>query len=255
MTRFRPCIDLHQGQVKQIVGGSLTDDTDPDTNFVAAHDAAWYADRYHQDDLRGGHIIKLGPGNDDAARQALAAWPQGMHLGGGINAQNAKDWLDAGAEKLIVTSYLFDEQKQFSMARLKELHDLIGRERLIVDLSCRKSDNGWCVATDRWQTVTDFAVNADNLQRVAAHCSEFLIHAADIEGKCEGIDKDLVSLLGQHCEIPCCYAGGGRDISDLQTINDLSNGKVDLTYGSALDLFGGKLVKYSDCLEWNKQQA
>ena len=255
MTIFRPCIDLHDGRVKQIVGGSLRDSgADLRTNFVADQGADWFAARYRDDRLTGGHVIKLGAGNDEAARAALAAWPNGLHLGGGVTNDNAKAWIDAGAEKVIVTSWLFPGAR-FAMERLVALTQLIGRERIVVDLSCRRRDDRWLVAIDRWQTITDRALDAAFLTDVSRHCSEFLIHAADVEGLCQGIDHDLVARLGEWSPIPCVYAGGAKDITDLAVVDTLSNGRVDLTYGSALDLFGGSLVKYADCVAWNKDKS
>lgn len=253
MTVFRPCIDLHQGKVKQIVGGSLNDDG-ADTNFVSEHDAAYYANLYRQHDLRGGHVIALGPGNKDEALKALAAWPQGLQFGGGVNNTNAAEFLEAGASHVIVTSYLF-ENGQFSWQRLEQLKKEAGKERLILDLSCRRTEGGWNIATDRWQTVTSTAVNAENLRELANHCGEFLIHAADVEGLQGGIDEDLVSLLGQHSTIPMTYAGGARSLEDLKRVHELSNGKVDLTIGSALDIFGGSGVTLEECLRWNQQAS
>ena len=87
--------------------------------------------------------------------------------------------------------------------------------------------------------------------KCASSCQ--LVHAADVEGKCEGIDERLVEFLGSHCPIPVTYAGGARSFEDLATVDLLSEGKVDLTIGSALDIFGGMQVKYSDCVEWNQQ--
>lgn len=255
MTQFRPCIDLHEGRVKQIVGGSLSDaGTGLRTNFVAEQPAEHYAGLYRRDGLRGGHVIKLGPGNDQAARAALAAWPNGLHLGGGITADNAAVWLSAGAEKLIVTSWLFPEGR-FDAARLQRLADIVGRDQLVVDLSCRRRDDGWFVAIDRWQHVTDTAISADFLAMVAKHCSEFLIHAADVEGLCRGIDATLVERLGAWSPIPCVYAGGGQTLADLALVERLSQGRVDLTFGSALDLFGGSGVAYADCIAWNRAHA
>lgn len=252
MTLFRPCIDLHEGRVKQIVGGSLTDSgAGLRTNFVAEHGAAWFAERYRADRLAGGHVIKLGPGNDDAARAALAAWPDGLHLGGGIDGGNARAWIDAGAQKVIVTSWLFPGAR-FSRERLAALVAAVGRERLVVDLSCRVRDGRWLVAIDRWQTITDVALDAAFLAEVGRSCSELLIHAADVEGLCRGIDQPLVERLGQWSPVPCVYAGGARDIADLALVEHLSGGRVDLTYGSALDLFGGSLVRYADCITWNR---
>ena len=255
MTAFRPCIDLHAGRVKQIVGGTLRGDSSaPATNFVAAQDAVWFAERYRGDNLMGGHVIRLGPGNDEAARSALAAWPAGMQLGGGIDDRNAEDWLLAGASKLIVTSWLF-EAGELSLPRVKRLSAKIGRERFVIDLSCRRVEDGWRVATDRWQTVTETSIEPALLASLARHCSEFLVHAADIEGRCEGIDEELVQLLGAASPIPCTYAGGANSIDDLERVAELSDGRVDLTYGSALDLFGGDAVRYADCVAWTRRQG
>lgn len=251
MTQFRPCIDLHQGQVKQIVGGSLNDDG-AETNFVSQYDAAYYADLYRQHNLQGGHVIALGPGNQDEALRALAAWPNALQFGGGVNQNNAAEYIEAGASHVIVTSYLF-ENGQFSWARLEQLKAEIGKERLVLDLSCRRTNNGWSIATDRWQTVTETAVDRQTLHDLASHCDEFLIHAADVEGLQAGIDEDLVTLLGQNALIPITYAGGARSLQDLQRVDELSNGRVDLTIGSALDIFGGKGVTLDECLAWNRR--
>jgi phosphoribosylformimino-5-aminoimidazole carboxamide ribotide isomerase len=255
VTLFRPCIDLHEGRVKQIVGGTLRDDGGaPRTNFVSEHDAAWYARRYREDGLVGGHVIRLGPGNDGAARSALAAWPEGLQIGGGIDDRNALAWLDAGASAVIVTSWLF-VGSELSLDRVRTLSALVGRDRLVVDLSCRRQGDGYRVATDRWQTVTDTPVDGETLARLADHCAEFLVHAADVEGLRAGIDEELVTLLGAASPIPCTYAGGGRHIDDLARVAALSDGRVDLTYGSALDLFGGDGVRYADCVAWNRAHA
>lgn len=249
MTQFRPCIDLHQGQVKQIIGGSL-DDHGAQTNFVSDKDALYYAELYRQNNLQGGHVIALGPGNKEQAIAALQAWPGGLQFGGGINTSNAQEFLEAGASHLIVTSYLFDNG-QFSFERLEQIKAITGAERLILDLSCRRTSNGWNIATDRWQTVTDTAVDAETLAKLSKHCAEFLIHAADVEGLQGGIDENLVTLLGQHCDIPVTYAGGARSLQDLELVKHLSNGKVDLTIGSALDIFGGSGVTLAECIAWN----
>jgi phosphoribosylformimino-5-aminoimidazole carboxamide ribotide isomerase len=254
MTQFRPCIDLHHGQVKQIVGGSLSDSgKDLRTNFVSEHASEWYARRYHADGLFGGHIIMLGPGNEAAAAQALEAWPGGLQIGGGINAECAPRWLDAGADKIIVTSWLFPGGK-LDMGRVHRLAKKVGPERVVIDLSCRRTGDGWFVATDRWQTVTDTLIGAELLNQLSDFCSEFLIHAADVEGLCRGIDADLVKALGSWSPLPCTYAGGANDITDLGTVENLSAGNLDLTFGSALDLFGGNQVKYQDCVEWNRRK-
>jgi len=249
LTQFRPCIDLHQGQVKQIVGGSLND-YGAATNFISNYDAAYYANLYRQHDLCGGHVIALGPNNDQQVLKALAAWPQGLQFGGGVNLDNAADYIAAGASHVIVTSYLFDSS-EFSWKKLEKLTDTIGRDKLILDLSCRRTQQGWFIATNRWQTITSTQVNAETLDKLSNYCAEFLIHAADVEGLQAGIDKKLVSLLGQHVTVPVTYAGGARNLEDLQLVDKLSQGKVDLTIGSALDIFGGEGVTLAECVEWN----
>lgn len=254
MTKFRPCIDLHHGKVKQIVGGTLRDDgAGPRENFVSEHDAAWYARLYHADGLKGGHVICLGPGNREAARDALSAWPGGLQIGGGISADNASEWLDAGASHVIVTSALFDAQGRFLESQLDALVAAVGREKLVIDLSCRRTDSGWSVAMNRWQTITEIEVTHATLDHLASHCAEFLIHAADVEGLCHGIDEELVTLLGSWGKIPLTYAGGVATMADVEKVQQRSDGKIDVTVGSALDLFGGTGVKYADLLKWNRR--
>lgn len=253
MTKFRPCIDLHNGRVKQIVGGTLSDDSEGlQTNFESDQDAAYFAERYREDGLTGGHVIMLGPGNEEAARRALQAYPGGLQIGGGIRLGNAAEWLQAGASHVIVTSWLF-EGDQFCQDRLEKLAEEIGSERLVVDLSCRRSGEGWKVATNRWQTVTALEITSKNLDQVSRHCAELLIHAADVEGKCEGIDEELVRVLGSWAGLPMTYAGGAKSFEDLALVEALSGGAVDLTIGSALDLFGGSQVRYKDCVAWNQR--
>lgn len=255
MTLFRPCIDLHEGRVKQIVGGTLSDAGDaPRTNFVSDRDAAWYATRYRDDALDGGHVIRLGPGNDAAARSALAAWPDGLRIGGGIDDRNAVAWIDAGAAAVIVTSWLFDGDA-LSTDRVRAIAAAVGRDRFVIDLSCRHTEAGYRVTTNRWQTVTETPVDRDTLHRLAEHCSGFLVHAAEREGLRAGIDEELVALLGACSPLPCTYAGGGRAIEDLARVAELSDDRVDLTFGSALDLFGGTGVRYADCVAWNRQHT
>jgi len=197
-------------------------------------------------------VIKLGPGNDSAAEEALAAWPRGLQVGGGITIDNAQTWLEKGAAKVIVTSWLFPSG-EFSLDRLQKLSGSVGKEKLVIDLSCRRQSQSWFVAINKWQTVTSLEISKWCLRELSQYASEFLVHAADVEGLCKGIDEDLVKVLGQWSPIPCTYAGGGKDISDLELVNRLSNGKVDLTFGSALDLFGGTGVRYVDCVEWNRR--
>jgi len=248
---FRPCIDLHEGKVKQIVGGTLTD-AGARTNFVSAQSAAWFAELYKRDGLAGGHVIMLGTGNETAARGALKAFPGGLHIGGGINAENAKSWLDAGASHVIVTSWVFREGK-VDWNRLEELVKKIGKEKLVLDLSCRKRGGKYFVVTDRWQKFTDLEVNAETLHKFSGCCAEFLIHAVDVEGLCRGIDRELVELLGKFSPIPTTYAGGASSLADLELVTRLGGGKIDLTIGSALDVFGGNGVKYEDCVAFNRR--
>ncbi|MDG1356989.1 MAG: phosphoribosylformimino-5-aminoimidazole carboxamide ribotide isomerase [Akkermansiaceae bacterium] len=252
MTRFRPCIDLHDGQVKQIVGATLSDTgAAPTENFVSDQAPAWYAELYRKSELRGGHVIQLGAGNADAARDALQAWPGGMQLGGGINICNAVEWLEAGASQIIVTSWLFDDDGKFREDRLRELANEVGRENIVVDLSCRSTKSGWTVAMNRWQTLTTIDVTHATLETLAEWCCEYLVHAADVEGLCGGVDGELVELLGQWAGIPITYAGGVASMADLELVSERSGGSVDVTVGSALDIFGGSGVKYDDLLTWN----
>jgi phosphoribosylformimino-5-aminoimidazole carboxamide ribotide isomerase len=254
MTRFRPCIDLHAGKVKQIVGGSLRDDGQGlQTNFEASQPAAWFADLYRQDQVRGGHVIQLGAGNELAAKAALAAYPGGLQIGGGINAGNAQAWLDAGASHVIVTSWLFSPEGTFLPQRLAELVSLIGKKHLVIDLSCRRNPAGtagWNVYMNRWQLRTDLPVAEETLATLAHSCDEFLIHAADVEGKRAGMDEALITALAAWSPVPVTYAGGAAKLDDLNLTQRLSDGKVDLTIGSALDIFGGSLA-YKDCIKWN----
>ncbi len=254
MTRFRPCIDLHQGKVKQIVGGSLRDDgAGPLENFVSDKAPAWFAETFRADQLTGGHVIKLGQGNDEAARQALSAWPGGLQIGGGITADNAATWLDAGASHVIVTSALFDAEGNFLSDTLDLLVKSIGADKLVIDLSCRRTPEGWTVAMNRWQTLTGLHVTPATLDRLAPSCAEFLIHAADVEGLCGGIDAELVALLGSWGKIPLTYAGGAATMDDLWLVENAGQGRVDVTVGSALDLFGGKGLRYKDLVAWNRR--
>lgn len=223
------------------------------TNFESDRPAGYYANIYQKDDLRGGHVIKLGAGNDAAAREALAAYPGGLQVGGGIQLENAADWLRAGASHVIVTSWLFDAEGHFLPGRLDQLVAEVGKERLVLDLSCRGKGDRWLVAMNRWQTPTDLEVDAETITELAMSCDEFLVHAADVEGKCGGVDEHLVEFLGKYCPIPVTYAGGANAFENLSTVDRLSGGKVDLTIGSALDLFGGTRIRYADCVAWNQR--
>jgi phosphoribosylformimino-5-aminoimidazole carboxamide ribotide isomerase len=245
--KFRPCIDLHQGVVKQIVGATLSDKDKKSikTNFTADKPAHWFAQQYCKDALTGGHVIMLGPGNTEAARAALNAWPGGMQIGGGITIDNAEDWLDQGAAAVIVTSWVFHDGT-VDEKRLKRLVGRIGKKRLVLDLSCRRQDDGYRIVTNRWQTFTDEMVTPALLDHLAGFCDEFLVHAVDMEGKCQGIETPLVKLLGQWAQIPVTYAGGIHAMEDIRIIKNLGRGAVDFTVGSALDIFGGTGFTYTE---------
>ena len=246
--RFRPCIDIHNGRVKQIVGGSLTDAGDrAKENFVSEMDAAWYADLYRSHGLTGGHVILLNakdsPYYEQTKAQAVSAlreWPGGLMIGGGISADNAGEFLDAGASHVIVTSWVFRDG-HIRYDRIRTLRETVGKEHLVLDLSCRKRDGKYFVVTDRWQKFTEEEVTAELLSRLQDSCDEFLIHAVDVEGKAKGIEEALVELLADACGIPVTYAGGVGSYEDVRKLRDLGKGKVDVTIGSALDLFGGPL--------------
>ncbi len=251
---FRPCIDLQNGRVVQIVGGTLTDDgTHTITHHVSERSAADFAALYRADRLHGGHVIMLGPGSEDAARSALAAYPNSLQIGGGITADNAPSWLEAGASHVIVTSYLFDGGA-LSRERLTAIAAAVGKDKLVIDISCRRSPSGeYYVATNRWQTVTEKRLDAALFSLLELFCAEFLVHAADVEGRCEGIDEDLVQRLGDWVSLPTTYAGGARRLEDIARVAELSGGKVDLTIGSALDIFGGSLVRYTEAAKLGRR--
>ena len=245
--RFRPCIDIHDAKVKQIVGGSLRDDgPGPTENFVSEKPPAWFAEKFREDGLRGGHVIMLGSGNESAASEALGAWPGGMQIGGGIRAENAAAWLEKGASHVIVTSALFNSEGRFLNEALEDLVREVGRERLVIDLSCRRTDDGWTVAMNRWQTLTELNVTNETLDRLLPYCAEFLIHAADVEGLCQGVDGELVQFLGEWGKCPVTYAGGAATMEDVRLVNHLGRGLVDVTVGSALDIFGGSGICYAE---------
>jgi len=246
--RFRPCIDIHNGKVKQIVGGSLRDAGDAaEENFVSEQSAADFARFYRADGLRGGHVILLNPPSSEyyeatraQALSALAAYPGGLMLGGGIREDNAEAFLAAGASHVIVTSYVFRDGR-IDEARLARVQAAVGKERLVLDLSCRLRDGAYYIVTDRWQRFTDVPVTARTLHELAGECDEFLIHAVDVEGKAQGVERELLALLGGFTEIPVTYAGGVGSFADLDQVRTLGRGHVDVTIGSALDLFGGSM--------------
>ncbi len=246
--RFRPCIDIHNGIVKQIIGSSLHDEDDQAAeNFVANRDASWFAKRYKQDGLKGGHVILLNPQSSPyyeatkkQALEALQAYEGGLQVGGGITPDNALDFLRAGASHVIVTSYVFrDGSIQYD--RLKELMQMVGKKRLVLDVSCRKTENGYCIMTDRWQRFTKEMVALPLLEKLSDYCDEFLVHAVDVEGKNNGIETGLATLLSDFDVIPVTYAGGIHSWEDIEILKKLGKGKIDMTIGSALDLFGGNM--------------
>lgn len=250
---FRPCIDLHEGKVKQIVGGTLgSDPARLQTNYISDRPAAWYAALYQRDGLKGGHVIMLGPGNEPEARSALQAFPGGLQIGGGVTLDNAKTWLDAGASHVIVTSWVFRDG-QVDWSRISQLTAAIGKGRLVLDLSCRRRGAEYFVVTDRWQRFTDVTISQENLNQFAASCAEFLIHAVDVEGQCRGIDRELVSKLGEWSPIPTTYAGGAASLADLEAVTQRGKGRIDLTIGSALDIFGGSGVRYEEVVAFNRR--
>ena len=252
---FRPCIDLHNGQVKQIVGGTLTDKGDQlETNFVSERSSAWFAKLYRKDELKGGHVIQLGPGNKAAACAALRAYPDGLQIGGGIHADNAFEFIEAGASHVIVTSWIF-EGPILRRDRLDALMETVGAKQLVLDLSCRLRDGSYYVVTNRWQTFTDLILSRSVLEDLASYCDEFLVHGVDVEGLCAGVDIDLVKKLSKWSPIPITYAGGARSMEDLQSVHDESQGKVDLTIGSALDIFGGTGLTYEEAVGFNRRHV
>lgn len=246
--RFRPCIDIHNGAVKQIVGGSLKDEADfAKDNFVSELKADFYADLYRRSGLVGGHIILLNPAGStyyeadlEQAKLALAAYPQGLQIGGGINADNAEQFLDMGARQVIVTSYVFKDGR-INYENLKRLSSLIGAEHLVLDLSCRKKDGRYYIVTDRWQKFTEEVVTLETLDKLAEYCSEYLIHAVDVEGKAAGIETELATMLGTWGKQPMTYAGGVGSFDDLESLKQCGQDRIDVTVGSALDIFGGAL--------------
>ncbi len=246
--KFRPCIDIHNGKVKQIVGGSLQDKGDQaTTNFTSEYEARHYAQKYQKDGIKGGHIILLNPVTSEyyeatkqQAIQALQAYPRGMQIGGGITKDNALFYLEQGASHVVVTSYVF-ENGQVHWGKLQELSELVGKENLVLDLSCRKKGDTYYIVTNRWQTFTEVMISEEMLDELAKYCDEFLVHGVDVEGKSSGVEEELVEILAKWGKIPITYAGGIGSMEDLKRFAELSEGRLDYTIGSALDLFGGSI--------------
>lgn len=237
------------------MGGSLRDDGQGvRTNFESGMPAEWYAGLYRRDRLGGGHVIALGPGNEAAAQAALGAWPGGLQYGGGVSLENAEAWLAAGASHVIVTSWVFRDGR-LDTDRLAALVARIGRDRLVLDLSCRRRGADYVVMTDRWQRYTDLVLGPETFARLAESCAEFLVHAVDVEGLCRGIDGELVARLAEWSPRPVTYAGGAKSLEDLETVERVGRGRIDLTIGSALDIFGGQGVRYADAVAFNHAVA
>ncbi len=245
---FRPCIDIHNGKVKQIVGGSLTDEADyAEENFVSDMRAADYASLYREKGLRGGHIILLNARNSEfyeadmkQAREALNEWRNALQIGGGITADNAASFIEMGASHVIVTSYVFvDGEIRFD--RLRRLLKAVGREHLVLDLSCRKKEEKYYIVTDRWQKFTNQPLEAEFIHKLSSYCDEFLVHAVNVEGTGMGVDEELLALLATESDVPITYAGGIGSMEDIEKIKKIGQGRVNFTVGSALDLFGGNL--------------
>ncbi|MBD8026785.1 phosphoribosylformimino-5-aminoimidazole carboxamide ribotide isomerase [Ureibacillus sp. Re31] len=248
---FRPCIDLHDGQVKQIVGSTLGhQNQNVIENFVAEQDSAYYANMFKEDQLTGGHVIMLGSGNEEAALLALKAYPNGLQVGGGITNENAKKYIEAGASHVIVTSYIFHDG-QLDMDRLQKLVNTVGKEHIVIDLSCRKRDGKWFVVTDKWTKFSQFEVKEQTIPFIEQYCDELLIHAVDVEGKRSGMQEDLIQDLAKWTSIPTTYAGGVRSLTDLEKFKEISKGKLHVTIGSALTIFGGDL-SYRDVVSFCK---
>lgn len=257
--KFRPCIDIHNGKVKQIVGGSLQDaENRAVENFVSDCDGGFYGRLYRSYDLAGGHIILLNPSDSpyyaadlEQAEKALSAYPGGLMIGGGVTAENAERFIRMGATHVIVTSYVFYQGK-VNYERLKSMQAAVGKEHLVLDLSCRKRDGRYYIVTDRWQNFTDTEVTEETLAELAEYADEYLIHAVDVEGKASGIECDLAAMLGKWDGIPVTYAGGVSSFRDLDILRELGNNKVDVTIGSALSIFGGKM-QFEDVITYMRQ--
>lgn len=257
--RFRPCIDIHNGKVKQIVGGTLNDMGDTAReNFISEKGAAFFAEYYKKKGLTGGHIILLNAKDSPfyeatkkEALEALAAYPGGLQIGGGITPDNAREYLEAGASHVIVTSYVFKDGI-INWKRLEEISEAAGRKKLVLDLSCRKKDGRYYIVTDRWQKFTNEELTTELMFRLYRYCDEFLIHAVDVEGKSAGIEQQVAKLLSEWDECPVTYAGGVGRMEDLEKLKELTGGRTDVTIGSALDIFGGN-IEFEKVLEFMKR--
>ena len=242
--KFRPCIDIHNGKVKQIVGGSLKDQgNQANENFVSEQDASYYAQLYEEKGITGGHVILLNkkdseyyPETKRQALLALSTYPGGLQVGGGIDAENACEFLTAGASHVIVTSYVFRDGHVF-YENLEKLVTTVGKQRLTMDLSCRKRNGKYYIVTDRWQKFTEEEVTEPLLHHLTEYCDEFLIHAVDVEGKASGIETELVELLAKMKDFPVTYAGGVGNFADLELLKKVGNDHVSALSAAAQLLF------------------
>lgn len=246
--KFRPCIDIHNGKVKQIVGSSLTDKNNfAKENFVSDKDAKWFSRLYREDGLRGGHIILLNKQGTKyyeedikQAGEALMAFPKGLQIGGGVSDINASFFIEKGASHVIVTSFVFQDGK-INYTNLEKLEKAVGKKHIVLDLSCRKKDSNYYIVTNRWQTFTKEPITIELMEKLSLYCDEFLIHAVDVEGKASGVEIQLAELLGEWNRSPITYAGGVGTMEDVEKLRIAGKGKLDITVGSALDLFGGNI--------------
>ena len=245
--KFRPCIDIHNGHVVQIVGSSLRDENDSaQNNFVSEKDSAYYANLYKEHGLSGGHIIILN-GKDSEyseatkaeAIKALQTYKGGMQIGGGITDKNAEEYILAGASHIIVTSYVFSDGK-ICYNNLNRLNSAVGREHICLDVSCRMRNGKYYVVTDRWQKFTDVVLDENLIVSLSEYCDELLVHAVDVEGRKAGINATIAGIL-EKSPIPVTYAGGISSLDDIAKIRSIGNNKIDFTIGTALNIFGGDL--------------
>ena len=245
--KFRPCIDIHNGHVVQIVGSSLRDENDSaQNNFVSEKDSAYYANLYKEYGLSGGHIIILN-GKDSEyyeatkaeAVKALQTYKGGMQIGGGITDKNAEEYILAGASHIIVTSYVFSDGK-ICYNNLNRLNSAVGREHICLDVSCRMRNGKYYVVTDRWQQFTDVVLDENLIVSLSEYCDELLVHAVDVEGRKAGINATIAGIL-EKSPIPVTYAGGISSLDDIAKIRSIGNNKIDFTIGTALNIFGGDL--------------
>lgn len=248
---FRPCIDIHNGQVKQIVGSSLRDKGDKATeNFVATNDASFYARLYKEHNLKGAHVIMLNSKDSEyyeatkaQALLALSEYKDSLQVGGGIDDKNAKFFIDNGASHVIVTSFAFKDGR-IQYENLAALVKAVGKEHIVLDLSAGKKDGEYVIVTDRWQKYSEVNITINLFTQLSSYCDEFLVHGIDTEGLKKGPDMELIKILSDvsgKIATPITYAGGIANTNHIKMIEELSEGKLNYTIGSALDIFGGSL--------------